>query len=380
MAKQDSISNVNDFMKQLLKIEGVYDKPLIDRIVYPLGDIAVDDALNGGLEAGATVAFQGPPACGKTLVALQLVSTVLAKVPDKSVLWIDSEHKISNKALDRFGLVNNSRFQLIGNNNLETALDIVYQAADSSLFSLIVLDSLDGLVSDEQEERSIHDGSKVGGYKAKTLSEWLGRLSSTGYYNDTTIVIIRQVRANPGAMFTSSEVVSGGKALDHYASTILRFGPNSKENSEEKGKLAYQGVSVNIQKTNQGGRPSSPIISRFYIGDDPDRAWGFDTLPNIVALAQEKNVITRGGAIYSAGDDLLEALGAKEEIKWRGKEALLTALRDDHELLDIVTALIMGNDPVITNTNCANDNISDASGNDNNHSNNDDAFEFSLED
>jgi hypothetical protein len=100
-------------------------------------------------------------------------------------------------------------------------------------FGIYVIDSLDGLTSDEQDEqaedriKTINAGKKFdkGSYnmgKPKYLSkEFFPQLCSIIQDKNILVVIISQVRENIQPFSFEKYVRSGGKAMDFYAHTVL---------------------------------------------------------------------------------------------------------------------------------------------------------------
>lgn len=330
------------FMAQVTKNVDVIDLGAREENFYRLGDYNLDRALGGGLPSGQIYAFQGPHASGKSLAALTVAKQVLASDPETHVAYFDTESKISKKALDKMGLGSNPNFNHLTIDNLEDMIDTAIQMAESGFFKLIVIDSLDSLVTDEQEERDIHDGSKVGGYKAKLLSEWLPSVTHAASTNDCAMLFVQQIRLNPGAMFANPEVTSGGEAIKFYTTTRLRFGPNKEGNQEVDGKLVYQGATVKVLKSNQGAVPKDAVKIRFYIGDEGP--WGIDPVNSLVDEAVRLRVLPPKNAtshIYIACDELCAACGVDAgKISFNGRNNLLKALTNDEDFREAVQEIV----------------------------------------
>lgn len=340
VAKKSGASTSVDFsmfMKNMQK-DGLF----INRIeredkFYRFGEYNIDRALRGGLPTGQIYAFQGPSGSGKSLAALCVARSVINE--GKRVMYLDAEKKIARHAIEMLGL---GQYMGTGDFNhiepegtLEDTLDVLMRALESDFFGLLVLDTVDALTTDEQEERDIHEGSKVGGYKAKVLSEWMGKVSSLAAAHDCSVIFVRQLRDNPNAMYGSPETTSGGRALEYYATAVLRFGPNKQGNSEEDGKIAYQGVKVSILKHNQGAIPKNPIESRFYIGENHE--WGFDKIKPLLDEAIRLRVWAPATATshkYLPCAALCEELGATEtELAVNGRNNLMSMLENDPSIL-----------------------------------------------
>lgn len=335
------------FMASMKKDDALINLGEKEEIFYKIGDRNLDKALGGGFPAGQIYAFQGTPSSGKSLAALTLSKSVCDSDPEARVAYFDTENKISRKAIERVGLgeyEQEERFFHLSMDNLEDMIDRMVEFANTGFFRMIVIDSIDSLTTDEQEERDIHQGSKVGGYKAKVLSEHFPRVIAAAAQNDCSMLFVQQVRLNPGAMFANPEVTSGGEAIKFYVTTRLRFGPYKDLNQETDGKLSYQGASVRILKTNQGAVPKEPIMVRYYIGEDPDIPWGMDPLLSLADAALATRVFaatTPGGHNYAACDELCDALEIERgTLKYNGKKNLNAAITTDEEFRALVESIV----------------------------------------
>ena len=341
--------SLEDFMADLSKDENFVDLNNMEEEFYKFDDFSLNRALGGGLPAGQIYALQGPSGAGKTLMALDLARTVIEA--GKRVFYFDVENKISVMALEHFGLYKNPNFIIFSVGVLEDALEKMFDAIESELFGLIIIDSVDALTTDEQEERDIHDGSKVGGYKAKVLSEWLGSVKYKAAKHGCSIGLIRQVRDNVGVMYGNPETTSGGKAIEFYATTVLRVGRSKGLDVEVDGKIIYQGATIKILKMNQGALPNAAVEVRFYIGDDAP--WGFDKFTSVFEEAKRLGVLApakKGSSKYLPCPQLCERLDrSEEEISFNGKEKTMYALKNDEELYDAVCEILeeAGGKPVV---------------------------------
>ena len=235
----------DSFMKGVLGSDSVVDLSKREDTFYKLGDYSLDRALGGGLPVGQIYTFSGEAQTCKTLSALCVCKSVIAS--GKKAMYIDVENKISTKCLRSMGLQNNPEFIMLSIGNLEETLDKVMQFLESEFFGVIVIDSVDALTTDEQDEREIHEGSKVGGYKAKVFSEWLGKVSQLGAGHECSVLMIRQLRDNPGVMYGSTKTMSGGKAIGYYTTTAIEFSRTSadkKRDVERDGHTLYWGASA----------------------------------------------------------------------------------------------------------------------------------------
>lgn len=364
MAKRKATKNdskgamdFNQFIQGMQKNESIVDLGKNEEIFYKTGDYNLDRALGGGIIAGSIVAFQGPSGSGKSLSCLNVCKQIVDS--GKRVAYFDTEGKISSKAIARVGLDNNENFMHLSVNNLQDMIANILEFAESGFFGGIVVDSTDSLVADALEERSVHDESKVGGYSAKIWSERLpqivGAIQRSGGNGDddtpTTLMLVRQVRDKMDA-YGNPETTSGGRALEFYCTTVMRFGAWKDGNENETittstggdTKLAYQGASVIIMKTNQGARPKDSVKIRYYIGDDPNKGWGIDRIRSLVDEAIRLRVIPPKNPTshyYIGCDELCEMMECSPaDLTFNGKNNLLRAVTDDKVFQENMITLV----------------------------------------
>lgn len=307
---------------------------------YSTGDYSLDHALYGGIPEGQFLEVRGPAGCGKSLMALQLARECVKS--GGFVLYFDTEAKIAPVAWHAFGLDKTPLCKSYNVKNLEQMLKTARAFVESGQCRMIVVDSVDSLETNEMDERDINEGSKVGGYKAKIFSEWLGGLKQLAAINNTTVIFIRQLRSNPNAMFSNPETVSGGKALEYYSTIRMVIRADKDGNEIKDNRLVYQGAKIKIDKMNNGALPVDYIPVRFYIGDGE---WGLDRIQSAFEEGKRLRILaprTASSPKYIPCAELLKRLGITDPdvLSFNGRGKVMDALKSDEALLDAVCELI----------------------------------------
>lgn len=331
-----------DFMKKIGKAQGLTNLNDKKDEFYSIGDPVIDHALGGGLPKGQIYCLRGARGTGKSLISLTISRNVIED--GGNVVYFDTENKISERAIRKMGLGDylNDQFQFLSIDTQKDAIDIIMQMIDSGIFQLIVIDSINGLYTEEQVERDIHEESKVGGYQSKVWSEYLPMLKQHAAINNSSLLLVQQARDNLQSMYGSSETYSGGKAIEHFATTILRLGTNKKGNDVVNGTVVRQGITVRIDKNNQGALPDVPIETKLYIGDE--QQWGIDELTSVFnemvrigCLAPLK----KGSAKYVPCTELCEAMGMDSKtLTFTGRAKVVTAMEGDDALYDAIKDIV----------------------------------------
>lgn len=188
----------------------------------PTGCRTVDELLGGGFDRGAVTQVYGPPAAGKTNLALAAATEVAAA--GDVALYIDTE----GLSGDRFEQLARSRARdtqtvddIAGRVIISDALDFDEQeeaVRDAEEFAdrveLIVLDSATGFYRLERDEA---DGGKA----LRAVARQVTHLLSLARKHDLAVVITNQVFADPDSESDRVRPL-GGNTLTHWSGVVLR--------------------------------------------------------------------------------------------------------------------------------------------------------------
>lgn len=341
------------FMKTLMKNGGLASRGTEKDAFWSTGNVTLDRVLGGGIQKKSVTVFRGQAQSGKSLMSL----VIARKAVDdgEKVVYLDTENKIPFSTLERMGFgdkvydpeIDNQDAQLyfFTIDTQKNAIDAVLQMIESDEFSLVVIDSINGLYTEEQENRDIHEESKVGGYQAKTWSEWLPMLTQRAARHGCAIILTQQARDNLTSMYGPSETYSGGKAIEHFATTIIRLGSNKKDDEIVDGMRVRRGVTARVDKSNKGALPEAAIEMRYYIGDNPNLEWGVDELSGVFSESVRLGVLAprkRGSSFYVPCKELCDRLDLDEKsLTFNGKARVLSALENDRVLFDAVKEIVI---------------------------------------
>ena len=218
----------------------------------PTGCEPVDDLLGSGFERGVVTQLYGPPAAGKTNLALAAAVEVAA-VGDRS-LFIDTE----GLSIDRFeqiagarvgrpdadGTVEDlaSRLVITEAYDFDDQREAVRDAAElAEEVDLIVLDSATGFYRLERA------GDTEGGESLRKVTKQVTHLLSLARRHDLAVVITNQVFTDPEG---DRDRALGGNTLNHWTGTILRvdrFRGGNRRATLEKHRSKPAGDSVTFR-------------------------------------------------------------------------------------------------------------------------------------
>ncbi|MFC4247028.1 DNA repair and recombination protein RadB [Natribaculum luteum] len=211
----------------------------------------VDELLGGGFERGTVTQLYGPPASGKTNLALS--GAIEAAAAGGTAVYIDTE----GVSVDRFEQLLSARTDdvetVASRIVLEDALDFEEQAEavrDAEEFAeradLIVLDSATGFYRLERAADATE------GDALRQVTRQITHLLSLARKHDLAVVVTNQVFADPDADRTRP---LGGNTLEHWTGAVVRierFRGGNRRATLEKHRSKPAGESVQFQITETG--------------------------------------------------------------------------------------------------------------------------------
>jgi DNA repair protein RadB len=221
----------------------------------PTGNSAVDDLLGGGFERGAVTQVYGPPAAGKTNLALAAAVGVAAS--GGTALYIDTE----GLSIDRFEQLASAYAdddqtveEIASRVIISEALDFAEQeeaVRDAGEFAeradLVVLDSATGFY---RLERTIDKDD--GGESLRRVARQVTHLLSLARKHDLAVVITNQVFSDPD---TDRVRALGGHTLEHWTGAVLRidrFRGGNRRATLEKHRAKAAGETTTFKITDGG--------------------------------------------------------------------------------------------------------------------------------
>lgn len=179
----------------------------------------LDALLGDGLERGAVTQFYGPPAAGKTNVALSAAVDVAAT--DGTAIYIDTE----GLSLDRFHQLLSHRTEDVETTSnriiITEAHDFAEQAEAvqdvtdlATQADLVVLDSATGFYRIERAD------DEEGGETLRRVADQVTHLLGLARRHDLAVLLTNQVYTDP-----DSDRVRplGGHTLQHWTATVVRL-------------------------------------------------------------------------------------------------------------------------------------------------------------
>jgi len=234
-------------------------KPLTVSDPIPTGCAPVDELLGGGFERGAVTQLYGPPASGKTNLALAAAVEVAAS--GGTALYIDTE----GLSVDRLEQLARARADpdrpdgptvegIASRIIITDALDFGEQeeaVRDAAEFAgrvdLVVLDSATGFYRLERD-----DGDE--GATLRAVTRQVTHLLSLARKHDLAVVITNQVFSDPESDSERARPL-GGHTLSHWSGVVLRierFRGGNRRATLEKHRSRAAGDAARFRITERG--------------------------------------------------------------------------------------------------------------------------------
>jgi RecA/RadA recombinase len=356
--KEKELQKSSDILGSFLKQNSSDHYNFEEAIEYKVssGSLQLDLHLGGGLGPGLH-RFVGMNEGGKTSAALSFMKNFLNKTPKAKGFYIKAEGRLSQEMRERSGIkfvFNAEEWEqgtcfVFESNIYETVVDVMRQLVaknDEGNLYYFLLDSVDGLISKGDLDKSFEDSNKVAG-GAVIAANFMKRLSIGLAKRGHIAVFISQVRADIKLDPYSKAPVrqtsaTGGNALLHFANWILEF------ESRNKGDLILKSSTEKIDPV------TNPIVGHFAkvtVKKSPNEKTNL-TIPypikygrtngssiwvekEIVDLLMLWEFIVKKGSWLSATeefDELLVENGFPKFEKIQGQEALFNFIESDKEL------------------------------------------------
>ncbi len=283
----------------------------------PTGSLSLDIALGvGGIPRGRIVEIYGPESSGKTTLCLHIIAE--AQELGGICGFVDVEHALDPSYAARIG-VNIDDLYVSQPDTGEQALEIAEALVRSGAMDVVVIDSVAALVPRAEIEGEMGDSHM--GLQARLMSQALRKLTGVVKTSNTSLIFTNQLRQKIGVMFGNPETTTGGMALKFYASVRIDV---------RRIQAIKQGTDVVGNRTRVTIRKNK-VAPPFKVAEfDIMYNEGISTSGDIVDLGVEFDILTKRGAYYRYGEELLG----------QGREAAKSYLQENEEVAAEIDGLI----------------------------------------
>jgi recombination protein RecA len=273
-------------------------KPKKSKIITT-GSLALDYALTvGGAPTGRIIEMWGPEHAGKTTAAIILAVQFQKAYPAKRIGWVDMEQTFDEDWARALGL-DMSKVWFFTPTTAEDVADATKRFVHSGLCSLVVLDSIGGMISRIEMEKEA-DQDTVG-LVPKIVTRMVKACAPAAYQNDTTLCVINQVRANIGS-YGPDEDTGGGWALKHVTTMKIQVRKTGGEGTthqikrpgDEKPIPVGHKIAMRVQKNKMGPYGQ---VAEVWLHNVPTEAYGpvgFDKIGETFNFAKRFRLMGSG--------------------------------------------------------------------------------------
>lgn len=230
--KRKLLKKTNEEIEKKFKIDTstfISGNDIEDIEFYPFGIATLDNALGGGVGKGKQFEVYGEPSTGKSTVVLQLIANTLKNDPNATALYFDQEGAAATKQRMIDLGIDMDRLEYSGPGIAEQKLTVLKEKVKSGLFNIIVIDSTNFLVP-EEEDTTTKGVNATGGTMAEVarlLSKFTRQMNGPLNENKASLIYISQVRDNPGAFSRPGapkpQSIGCGKAVGFAVSQRLEL-------------------------------------------------------------------------------------------------------------------------------------------------------------
>ncbi len=280
------------------------------------GSMGLDMILGGGYPKGRIIEIYGPESSGKTTLALHAVAETQKNGGIAG--FIDAEHALDPAYAKNIG-VDIDNLYVSQPDCGEQALEIAETMVRSGAIDIVIVDSVAALVPKSEIDGDMGDAQM--GAQARLMSQAMRKLTSVIGKSKCTVIFINQLREKLGVMFGNPETTTGGRALKFYSS--IRLEVRRTETLKQAGEPIANRTKVKVVK-NKTYPPFKTCEFDITFGE------GISRTSEILDLAIEKGIITKGGAWLTYGD-----------LKLSGRENFKQYLKDNPEEEEAIKKAIL---------------------------------------
>ncbi len=253
----------------------------ITELAVALGDIP-------GYATSKLVELIGESGSGKTYVALKAV--VEAQKKGMKVAFFNIENSFYEARANQIGVITRDKnlFQLVPNlGSGEDVCDVICAMVESSLYGLIIVDSITALIPSDSLNKSFTESDKIGEH-----AKLVGKLSKklTKYCGDfnTTVILINQYRIGSGSMpNTFVKKGTGGEGLfyyDHYRISFRKINGAAGAIYNDAKEIIGGKSEIVVEKNRYGPPKVKTIFPIYFTAEDSNPVVDF------IMRAKAKNV------------------------------------------------------------------------------------------
>jgi recombination protein RecA len=300
----------------------------------PTGSIWLDESLGiGGIPQGRITIISGENSTGKSTLCLSIVKEAQELFPDKLALYVDMEEgAFTYDYAYAIGVdLDKNKLQVVKPDYAEMGMEIIMRMISTGRISVCVWDSIAGMYTKEEGEKSAEENSSMAGV-ARLMSQNLRKLASKCGKTGTALIFVNQIRTNMSRNMTWLDI-PGGKAQKFYSSVHIEL--STDKIRDFSGKVDRATITAKILK-NKVAHPFRSADFDIQFGE------GIMREGNVLDLGVQRGLIKCGGGGWYTFFDLEDT--GEEINRTQGRDKAIDWLRDNQDYVSIIENKILGFD------------------------------------
>lgn len=257
----------------------------------------------------------------------------------RRVVLVDIEATYTPDWGAKFG-IDNEGLILIRPTLLTETVDIIQALLTDESISLIVLDSLSAVGTDEEVGKSMEDQQMASNARFwnKAFRKFQSAMNSNPH-KEVTLLVINSAYQKTGIAYGDPEVVRNGEQLKRTKSLSVKFKPLKRiQGKTDEGDIAVgRNIAIECVKNKCGVNGRNSNFFYAYVNYGTTKAYRTNIEGQLVDLGMHFGLIERKGAWYSFGevkvsgmDNFVQALIDNKALK-QLEEAVYTKMRDSDD-------------------------------------------------
>lgn len=301
--------------------------------IVSTGSLTLDYALGcGGWVVGRIFVLWGPESVAKTTTMILSAVQFQQEYPNKLIGWIDMERTFDFDWAKKLGL-DTTRLRVFVPENSEDVSDMAKMMIRTEMFSFVVLDSVGGMVTEEEMEKDADEASV--GTAAKIITRMVKTCAVLCDDTQTTLGIVNQVRANIG--YGGDTTTGGGFALKHVTTHTVKLkrtgtSPYTVGTGNAQETVGFE-LAATVEK-NKVAPPRRTAVFGLFVQDSAKYGpVGIDQVSEAWHMGRRLGIIEqRPGGYYVLP-------GVEDRV--RGEESVMKLLRSDTTLVQRIRTLML---------------------------------------
>lgn len=256
----------------------------------PTGISSLDSILGGGIPSKRITEIHGREGLGKTTLAFMV--TAQAQKLGLKTLWCDQEWVWEDAYPKSLG-IDLTKLFLLQEQMAESTLDQVQEFADTKKNTLIVIDSVGGLLSRQEAEKTT-EGKTIGG-QAGLMAKFCRKIVPLLAMNNHALIVINHEFLDIG---TGRLMTSGGAKLAYHKSISLRLRNGNKKVMQGENQIG-EGVIAEIRKNKLAPTLKQTCDLTMIYGE------GFSVKADLLQQLLDSGEVTKKGNTYFRGETKL---------------------------------------------------------------------------